>query len=63
MADGTVIISRDTAAALLAAAQAWERATAGLHVVGRQAEAVWRLGQAITEAERVLTQDDQGGRS
>lgn len=63
MPDGTVIISRDTVAALLAAAQAWERATVHLQVVGRQAEAVWRLGQAITEAERVLTRDGQGGRS
>lgn len=63
MPDGTVIISRDTVAALLAAAQAWERATGHLQVVGRQAEAVWRLGQAITEAERVLTADVQDGRS
>lgn len=63
MAGDSVSISRPVIATLLAAAQAWERTIGPRQMVGREAEAMWRLGQAITEAECVLTQGGQDGRS
>lgn len=63
MAGDSVCISRPVVAALLAAAQAWERTIGPIQTVGPEAEAMWRLGQTITEAERVLTHEQQAEQS